>query len=76
MDKAQAISRAQAAAKMYGRASRELRKRHMDEYWEILRELQQQSGVPVRHRRTKDERRRADIEAAKALLAEEGLLPG
>lgn len=74
MDKSEAISRAQAAAKLYGRASRELRKRHMDEYWEILRELQQQSGVPLRRRRTKDERRRDDIEAAKALLAEEGIL--
>ena len=59
---------------LYDIASRELRKRHSEEYSEILRGLQAEHGLRIR--RTKDEMRRADIEAAKALLAKEGLLPG
>lgn len=61
-----------AELRLYTIASRELRKRHEEEYTEILRGLQQEHGVRIR--RTKDERRRADIAAAKALLAEEGIL--
>jgi hypothetical protein len=62
-----------AELRLYEIASRELRKRHSEEYSEILRGLQAEHGV--RTRRTKDEMRRDDIAAAKALLAEEGIIP-
>ncbi len=53
--------RRKAILNTYAEAARELRRRHIDEYWEILQQLQEERGITVRPRRTKDERRRADI---------------
>lgn len=55
--------RRKAILNTYAEAARELRRRHIDEYWEILQQLQEERGISVRPRRTKDERRRADIAA-------------
>ena len=53
--------RRKAILNTYAEAARELRRRHADEYGEILQQLQEERGIAVRPRRTKDERRRADI---------------
>ncbi len=57
--------RRKAILNTYAEAARELRRRHADEYGEILQQLQEQRGITVRPRRTKDERRRADIAQGK-----------
>lgn len=63
-----------AIAKARHLASKRLRKQYEAEWRTLLREAYAEVGVDVRLNRTAAERRAHSIAAARALLAEEGLL--
>lgn len=55
--------------RLYNRAHQELRRRHQQEFHEILEGMYGQEGVSVRKRLTGERKRQADIEKAKKILA-------
>ena len=54
---------------LYGKALKELRRRHDVEFHEILDDLYAETGIDVKRRLTGERKRQAEIAKAKALLA-------
>lgn len=54
---------------LYGKALKELRRRHDVEFHDILDGLYREAGVDVKRRLTGERKRQAEIAKAKALIA-------
>ena len=65
--------KAKLQATLYRKALQELRDRHPDEFRTILVDVQQDAGVFVRKRRTKEEIAADRLAEARALVAEADL---
>ena len=62
-------AREKTLSALYGRALKELRRRHDVEFHEILDGLYKDTGIDVKRRLTGERKRQAEIAKAKALLA-------